>query len=121
MMVKRMRLITKSSSERFNFFFVYEDVLQKGIYLQALSIGINMCLTPYRNAMVELEQRFLDTPTYSLMFLYTELSRFEDLLEFLLQFIAGIRTERLHGCGLLQYLHKNSLHGNKQIAEAVEM
>lgn len=102
-------------------------------------------MTPYRNAMVELEQRFLDTPTYSLMFLYTELSRFEDLLEFLLQFIAGIRTERLvgtlcivrnflklttidrifhfrlHGCALLQYLHKNSLHGNKQIAGAVEM
>lgn len=90
--------------------------------------------------MVDLEQRFLDTPTYSLMFLYTELSRFEDLLEFLLQFIAGIRTERLvsfsflisitidtifdlrlHGCALLQYLHKNSLHGNKQIAKAVEM
>lgn len=45
--------------------------------------------------MVELEQRFLNTPTYSLMFLYTELSRFDDLLEFLLHFIAGIRTERL--------------------------
>lgn len=48
--------------------------------------------------MVELEQRFLDTPTYSLMFLYTELSRFEDLLEFLLQFIAGIRIERFVLC-----------------------
>lgn len=89
--------------------------------------------------MVELEQRFLDTPTYSLMFLLSELSRFEDLLHFLLRFIAGIRTERLvcfksfnsiiinfisiarlHGCALLQYLHKNSLQGNKQIAKAVE-
>lgn len=28
---------------------------------------------------------------------------------------------RLHGCALLQYLHECSLHGNKQIAEAVEM
>ncbi|XP_037052215.1 gamma-tubulin complex component 4 homolog [Bradysia coprophila] len=98
-----------------------DDVLQKGIYLQALSVGMNLCMTPYRNAMVELEQRFLNIPTYSLMFLLTELSRFEDLLEFLLQFIAGIRTERLHGCALLQYLHNNSLHGNKQIAEAVEI
>lgn len=73
----------------------YVDHLQKGIYLQALSNGIDLCIKPYRTAMVELEQRFLDTPTYSLMCLYTELTRFEDLLHFLIQFIAGIRTQKL--------------------------
>ncbi|KAJ6647446.1 Gamma-tubulin complex component 4 like [Pseudolycoriella hygida] len=100
---------------------VQDDVLQKGIYLQELSKGINLCMTPYRESMEEFEQRFLNTPTFSLILLYTELRRFEELFEFLLEFITGIRTERLHGCALLEYLHNKSLHGNAQICEAVEI
>lgn len=76
-------------------FAFYSETLQKGTYLQALADGIHLSLKPYRIAMVELEQRFLDTPTYSLMFLFTELNRFDELFRFLLHFLAGIRTERL--------------------------
>lgn len=97
------------------------DVLLKGLYLHAFSDGIDQVLKPYRDAIVDMEERYMKTPKYSLSFVYQTINQFQPLLLFLLRFINGVKVQKLHGCSLLQYLQQHSLHGNSTIMEAVRM
>lgn len=100
---------------------IEEPYLSKGLYLQAFCDGMDASLEKYRNLVIDLEKRYLRTPTHSLLFIFHQIDRFQPLLCFLLKLISGIRSQRLHGCMILDYLQKNSLHGNKTICEAVQM
>lgn len=97
-----------------------EDPLSKGMYLQAFCNGMDKALEKYRTMVVDLEKRYLRSPTHSLLFIYHQIDRFQPLFFFLLKLISGIRSQRLHGCMILDFLQKNSLHGNKNICEAVQ-
>lgn len=70
------------------------EPLQKGLYVQALADGIDRVLDKYRDAIVDLEQRYLRKPDFSLIFIYETLSNFEPQLQFLLRFIKGVQTQR---------------------------
>lgn len=89
--------------------------------MQALCEAIDLVLGPYREALADLENRYLKKPKPTLMFVYEGISKFELLLTFLVGFLNDIRTQRLHGCALLQYVQQNSLHGNSNIMEAIQM
>lgn len=94
--------------------------LPKGLYLQAFCEGIDDVLLPFRDAIADLETRYLQTPTHSLMFVYDVIKSYQPLFSFLLRFIDGVRQQRLHGCALLSYMHRHTLHGNRTIADAVQ-
>uniref|UniRef100_A0A336MBV4 Gamma-tubulin complex component n=1 Tax=Culicoides sonorensis TaxID=179676 RepID=A0A336MBV4_CULSO len=98
-----------------------EEPLSKGLYLQAFCDGMDASLEKYRQLVIDLEKRYLRAPTNSLLFIYHQIDRYQPLLCFLLKLISGIRSQRLHGCMILDYLQRNSLHGNKTICEAVQI
>lgn len=76
-------------------YFLQLEPLQKGLYIQALADGIDRVLDKYRDAIVDLEHRYLRTPDFSLIFVYETLSNFEPQLQFLLRFIKGVKAQRL--------------------------
>ncbi|XP_063699170.1 gamma-tubulin complex component 4 homolog [Culicoides brevitarsis] len=98
-----------------------EEPLSKGLYLQAFCDGMDASLEKYRQLVIDLEKRYLRAPTNSLLFIFHQIDRYQPLLCFLLKLISGIRSQRLHGCMILDYLQRNSLHGNKTICEAVQI
>lgn len=100
--------------------FDENEPLPRGHYLQAFCEGIDLVLMPFRDAIADLERRYLQTPTHSLLLVYECIKAFQPLLTFLLGFIGGVRVQRLHGCALLQYLHRHSLHGNQSIVKAIQ-
>jgi gamma-tubulin complex component 4 len=95
------------------------DTLPAGLYLQAFTNGLDLVLETYHSSIVELEKKFLRKPTTSLMFIFHAVDKFRPLFEFLLRLINGIKTQRLTGCQILQFLQDNALHGNKVLMEAV--
>lgn len=97
-----------------------EEPLQHGLYLQAFANGIDHAIEPYRNAIIDMETHYLQKPIYTLMFVSHQIKPFQHLFVFLLKFIVGIKTQRLHGCAILQYLQKHSLHGNPNICQAIQ-
>lgn len=98
----------------------FTEPLHRGLYLQAICEGIASVLVPFRDDIADLERRYLQTPTHSLMFVYERIKAFQPLLAFLVGFVGGVRQQRLHGCALLQYLHRHSLHGNPVIMRAIQ-
>lgn len=90
-------------------FIILLEPLQKGAYLLALADGIDQSLIIYRCAIVDLEQRYLKSPDHSLIFIFEGISRFEPMLTLLLRMITRIKSERLHGCSLLQYINQLSI------------
>lgn len=95
--------------------------LPPGFYLQAFANGLDQAVESYRQSVVDLEKKFLRKPTISLMFIFHEVEKCRPLLEFLLRLINGVKTQRLFGCKILQYLHEHSLHGDRNITRCVHM
>lgn len=92
-----------------------------GFYLQAFANGLDQALESYHDMVVDLEKKFLRKPTLSLMFIYVEVEKFRPLFEFLSRMISSVKTQKLFGCQILQYLQDNVLHGDKSIMKAVQM
>lgn len=95
--------------------------LSSGFYLQAFGNGLDQAVDFFYQSVVELEKKFLRKPTTSLMFIFHELEKSRPLLEFLLRLINGVKTQRLFGCQILQYLQEHALHGDKNITKAIYM
>lgn len=100
---------------------VEANALPPGSYLQAFANGLDEALEIYNISIVELEKKFLRKPTLSLMFIFHEVEKFRPLFEFLMRLINGVKTQRLYGCQILQYLQDHALHGDKSIMKAVQM
>lgn len=95
--------------------------LSPGLYLQAFANGLEQAIDSYHHSVVELEKKFLRKPTLSLMFVFHELEKSRPLFEFLIRLINGVQSQRMFGCQILQYLQEHALHGNKSIAQAIQM
>lgn len=95
------------------------DPLSAGFYLQAFGNGISRAVESYEQSITELEKKFLRKPTTSLMFIFHEIEKVRPLLDFLLRLINGVKTQRLYGCQILQFLQEHTLHGDKNITRAV--
>lgn len=98
-----------------------DEPLQSGLYLKAFANGIESVLDDYLNNITELERRYLNNPSQSLMFIYQKLQEYEPLALYLAKLIRGIRIQKLHGCAIIQYLQQNSLHGDARIHKAIKV
>jgi gamma-tubulin complex component 4 len=95
--------------------------LRAGFYLQAFANGMGLAVESYQRSVVELEKKFLSKPSLSLMFVFHELEKIRPLFEFLLRLINGVKTQRLFGCQILQFLQDNALHGDKNLVQAIQL
>lgn len=95
--------------------------IKPGLYIQACANGLHECLDDYRKTIIETETRFLQNPHNPLSTVYVVIYPFNRLMEYLLNMISGIRTQRLHGCAILQYLHKFQFHCVPAETKAVQM
>lgn len=100
--------------------FNVDEPLQNGLYLKAFANGLENVLDEYLFDITELESRYLQNPSQSIMFLYQKLQEYEPLALYLNKLIRGIRVQKMHGCAIIQYLQKNSLHGDARISKAVK-
>lgn len=96
-----------------------QQQLPAGLYLQAFADGLEKVVESYRTKVVDLEKKYLKKSNYTLMFIYQKLENFRPLFDFLLRLINGIKTQKLFGCRILQYLQENSLHGSQIMMDAV--
>lgn len=97
-----------------------DEPLQNGLYLKAFANGIELVLESYLEEIVELERRYLQNPSQSLLFIFQKINVFQPLFLFLQKLIRGIRAQKLHGCAIVQYLHQNILHGDRKINAAIK-
>lgn len=95
--------------------------LSNGFYIRQFANGIEKVLEKYNKSVVELEKKFLKKPSTSLMFIFHEVEKFRPLFEFLMRLINGVKTQKLHGCQILEYLEDNFMHGNVIIMEALQI
>lgn len=63
----------------------------------------------------------MDKPDYTLMFLYTAISEFQPFFVFLKRFIGELKSQKYHGCAILQYLQRHSFAGDSQITAAMKI
>ncbi|XP_055851463.1 gamma-tubulin complex component 4 homolog [Episyrphus balteatus] len=97
-----------------------DEPLQNGLYLKAFANGIELVLETYLEEITELERRYLQNPSQSLLFIFQKINVFQPLFLFLQKLIRGIRAQKLHGCAIIQYLHQNILHGDRKINAAIK-
>ena len=81
---------------------------------------MDLVLEDYLEEIAELEKRYLQAPSHSLLFIYHKINVYEPLFLFLHKLIRGIKYQKLHGCAIIQYLHQNTLNGNQQIYLAMK-
>ncbi|CRK94932.1 CLUMA_CG008423, isoform A [Clunio marinus] len=95
--------------------------LPPGFYLQAFANGLEDAMEFYNDTVMDLEKKFLRKPTLSLMFIFHELEKFRPLFEFAIRFINGLKSQRLFGCQILQYLQDHAMHGDSSIMKFVQI
>lgn len=70
--------------------------------------------------ITELERKYIQNPTKSLLFIYRQLQEYEPLGLYISQLIRDIRVQKLHGCAIIKYLQQNNLHGDARICKALK-
>ncbi|XP_011189312.1 gamma-tubulin complex component 4 homolog [Zeugodacus cucurbitae] len=101
--------------------FDTDEPLQKGLYLKAFANGIDTVLRDYFDNITALEESYLKNPTnFSLLFIYRNLKTYEPLALYLRKLIRVIRSQKLHGCEIMQFLHQNAEHGDQKIRAAIK-
>ncbi|XP_053957356.1 gamma-tubulin complex component 4 homolog [Anastrepha ludens] len=112
---------SNNSCNRSVLIFDTDEPLQKGLYLKAFANGIDTILKDYFIDITALEKSYLQNPqNFSLLFIYRNLKSYEPLALYLRMLIRVIRTQKLHGCGIMQYLHQNGEHGDQKIRLAIK-
>lgn len=99
---------------------LFLEPLQKGLYLKALANALEVVLQSYVEDVVLLESKFLQNSSVGLIYIYQKVKTYEPLFKFLQGTIKSIKLQKLHGCVIIQYLHRHSLHGDKKIALALK-
>lgn len=88
-----------------------ERVLQKGLYLQALCAGLKKILHGYTEELLSLEQDILRGPQTSLMHFQDKLDKYHLLFPALLDLVNAVKAGEVHGCSILETVHKHSISG----------
>lgn len=94
--------------------------LPRGLYLQALCEGMNLSLEPFRKEIVDLEDIVLHDNYTPLSLILCRIQKYICLFSVLNSIIREIRTQKIHGCKLLQCLHQNMYTGIPDIKSAIE-
>uniref|UniRef100_A0AAV2LN93 Gamma-tubulin complex component n=1 Tax=Knipowitschia caucasica TaxID=637954 RepID=A0AAV2LN93_KNICA len=91
-----------------------------GVYLRAFCTGLDSMLQPYRQALLELEQEFLADPHLTISHINYKLDQFQLLFPSVMVVVEAIRSQKIHGCQILETVHKHSCGGLPPVRTALE-
>ncbi|KAM6257535.1 gamma-tubulin complex component 4 isoform 3-T3 [Porphyrio hochstetteri] len=91
-----------------------------GMYLRAFCTGLDSVLQPYRQALLDLEQEFLADPHLSIAHVNYSLDQFQLLFPSVMVMVEQIKTQKIHGCQILETVHKHSCGGLPPVRSALE-
>uniref|UniRef100_A0A8C5Q1H9 Gamma-tubulin complex component n=1 Tax=Leptobrachium leishanense TaxID=445787 RepID=A0A8C5Q1H9_9ANUR len=91
-----------------------------GIYLRAFCRGLDSILQPYRQALLDLEQEFLADPHLSISHVNYSLDQFHILFPSLMIVVEQIKSQKIHGCQMLETVYKHSCGGLPPVRDALE-
>ncbi|XP_024152081.1 gamma-tubulin complex component 4 isoform X1 [Oryzias melastigma] len=91
-----------------------------GIYLRAFCTGLDSMLQPYRQALLELEQEFLGDPHLTISHVNYKLDQFQLLFPSVMLVVETIRSQKIHGCQILETVYKHSCGGLPPVRTALE-
>ncbi|KAI4830483.1 hypothetical protein KUCAC02_002113 [Chaenocephalus aceratus] len=89
-----------------------------GIYLRAFCTGLDSILQPYRQALLDLEQEFLGDPHLTISHVNYKLDQFQLLFPSVMVVVETIKSQKIHGCQILETVILAVCHGvmYKQLA-----
>uniref|UniRef100_A0A2K6SZ89 Gamma-tubulin complex component n=1 Tax=Saimiri boliviensis boliviensis TaxID=39432 RepID=A0A2K6SZ89_SAIBB len=91
-----------------------------GIYLRAFCTGLDSVLQPYRQALLDLEQEFLGDPHLSISHVNYSLDQFQLLFPSVMVVVEQIKSQKIHGCQILETVYKHSCGGLPPVRSALE-
>ncbi|XP_069758610.1 gamma-tubulin complex component 4 isoform X3 [Narcine bancroftii] len=91
-----------------------------GIYLHAFCTGLDSVLQPYRQSLLDLEQEFLADPHLAIAHVNYSLDQFQLLFPSVMAVVEQIKSQKIHGCQLLETVHKHSCAGLPPVRSALE-
>ncbi|XP_072479899.1 gamma-tubulin complex component 4-like isoform X4 [Notamacropus eugenii] len=91
-----------------------------GIYLRAFCTGLDSILQPYRQALLDLEQEFLADPHLSISHVNYSLDQFQLLFPSVMVVVEQIKSQKIHGCQILETVYKYSCGGLPPVRSALE-
>ncbi|XP_056269260.1 gamma-tubulin complex component 4 [Pseudoliparis swirei] len=91
-----------------------------GIYLRAFCTGLDSILQPYRQALLDLEQEFLGDPHLTISHVNYKLDQFQLLFPSVMVVVESIRSQKIHGCQILETVYKHSCGGLPPVRMALE-
>uniref|UniRef100_A0A8C4M1B7 Gamma-tubulin complex component n=1 Tax=Equus asinus asinus TaxID=83772 RepID=A0A8C4M1B7_EQUAS len=91
-----------------------------GIYLRAFCTGLDSVLQPYRQALLDLEQEFLADPHLSISHVNYSLDQFQLLFPSVMVVVEQIKSQKIHGCQILETVYKHSCGGLPPVRSALE-
>ncbi|XP_012692054.1 gamma-tubulin complex component 4 [Clupea harengus] len=91
-----------------------------GIYLRAFCTGLDSMLQPYRQALLDLEQEFLGDPHLSISHVNYMLDQFQLLFPSVMVVVETIKSQKIHGCQILEMVYKHSCGGLPPVRMALE-
>lgn len=91
-----------------------------GIYLRAFCTGLDSILQPYRQALLDLEQEFLGDPHLTISHVNYKLDQFQLLFPSVMVVVETIKSQKIHGCQILETVYKHSCGGLPPVRMALE-
>ncbi|XP_061671747.1 gamma-tubulin complex component 4 isoform X2 [Syngnathoides biaculeatus] len=91
-----------------------------GIYLRAFCTGLDSILQPYRQTLLDLEQEFLTDPHLTISHVNFKLDQFQLLFPSVMVVVETIKSQKIHGCRILEMVHKHSCGGLPPVRVALE-
>ncbi|XP_010875986.2 gamma-tubulin complex component 4 [Esox lucius] len=91
-----------------------------GVYLRAFCTGLDSMLQPYRQALLDLEQEFLGDPHLSISHVNYMLDQFQLLFPSVMMVVETIKSQKIHGCQILETVYKHSCGGLPPVRMALE-
>uniref|UniRef100_A0A8D3E480 Gamma-tubulin complex component n=1 Tax=Scophthalmus maximus TaxID=52904 RepID=A0A8D3E480_SCOMX len=91
-----------------------------GIYLRAFCTGLDSTLQPYRQTLLDLEQEFLGDPHLTISHVNYKLDQFQLLFPSVMVVVETIRSQKIHGCQILETVYKHSCGGLPPVRMALE-
>uniref|UniRef100_H9G828 Gamma-tubulin complex component n=1 Tax=Anolis carolinensis TaxID=28377 RepID=H9G828_ANOCA len=97
-----------------------QELPPPGIYLRAFCAGLDAVLQPYRQALLDLEQEFLADPHLTVAHINYSLDQFQLLFPSLMVVVEQIKAQKIHGCQILEVVHRHSRGGLPPVRQALE-
>ncbi|XP_002738136.1 gamma-tubulin complex component 4-like [Saccoglossus kowalevskii] len=94
--------------------------LQDGLYLRAFCSGLDKVLENYRQSLLSIEQEILKDAYLSLGYIQHSLEEYQLLFPALSAVVDQILYHKIHGCHILEILHRNAACGLPSLKHALE-